>query len=165
MLEATKTSIWRNRYDISADGQRLATWDGSLWKAGGSFQLDGKRYEIRGNMWGNKYGMVDDAGNPVASAEHVGRKHWTVEADGRTYEFQRPSIWRREEELHADGRRVGSVRRPSVWRGDTVADLPGLPLPVQIFVLAVVLTMWDWSDASAAGAAAAGGAATAGGSS
>lgn len=122
MLEATKTSIWHNRYDISADGQRLATWDGSLWKAGGTFHLDGKRYEIRGNMWGNKYGMVD-------------------------------------------ARRVGSVRRPSVWRGDTVADLPGLPLPVQIFVLAVVLTMWDWSDASAAGAAAAGGAATAGGGS
>jgi hypothetical protein len=73
----------------------------------------------------------------------VGRKSWTVEADGRTYEFRRASWWRQEEELHSGGLPVGSVRRKSIWRGDAVADLPGLPLPVEVFVLAVVLTKWD----------------------
>jgi hypothetical protein len=38
---------------------------------------------------------------------------------------------------------VGSVRRNSIWRSDAVADLPGLPLTVEVFVLAVVLAMWD----------------------
>jgi len=149
MLEAKKVSIWKNRYDIIADGRRLATWDGSSWKAGGTVELDGRRYEVRANMWGSKYGMVDEDGIRIASADRVGRKNWTVEADGRIYEFRRTSPWRQEEELHSEGRRVGSVKRKSIWRGSAVADLPGLPLSVAAFVLAVVLTKWD-SDAAAA---------------
>jgi hypothetical protein len=78
----------------------------------------------------------------------------SVEADGRTYEFRRASMWRQEEELHSEGLRVGSVKRTSLWRGDVVAELPGLPLPVQIFVLAVVLTMWDAQSAAASTAVA-----------
>ena len=159
MLNARKASVWTHRYEISADGKHLAIWDGSIWKHGGHFELDGRRYEVRGNMWGSKYGMVADDGTPVASAERVGRKRWTVEASGRTYEFQRASMWRREEELRSAGLRVGSVKRVSLWRSDAEADLPGLPVPVQMFVFAVVLTMWDWADATAA---AAGGAAAAG---
>jgi hypothetical protein len=87
-------------------------------------------------------------GTRIASADRVGRKNWTVEADGRTYEFRRASLWRQEEELHSEGPSVGSVRRKSIWRGDAVADFPGLPLSVQVFVLAVALTKWD-SDAAA----------------
>jgi hypothetical protein len=48
---------------------------------------------------------------------------------------------------------VGSVRRTSFWRREIVADLPGLPLPVQIFVLGVVITMWDAQAAAASSAA------------
>lgn len=161
MVNARKTSIWKNRYQITANGGHLATWDGSLWKAGGHFELGGRRYEVRGNMWGSRDGMATENGTPVASARRVGRKRWTVESDGRTYQFQRPSVWRNEEELVVDGRRVGSVRRTSWWRSDAAADLSGLATPVQIFVLAVVLTKWDWDDAGTA-AAGGGAAATAG---
>ena len=150
MLEARRTSVWKNRYDIIADGRRLATWDESSWKIGGTVALDGRRYEVRANMWGTTYAMVDEAGTPIASADRVGRKNWTVEADGRTYQFHRMSMWRQEEELQSEGQRVGSVKRNSIWRGNAVADLPGLARPVEVFVLAVVLTMWDVAAASAA---------------
>jgi hypothetical protein len=150
MIEARKPSVWKNRYDIIADGRRLATWDGSSWRAGGTVELDGRRYEVRANMWGSKYAMVDEDSTRIASADHVGRKNWTVEADGRTYEFRSASWWRQEEELHSEGRRVGSVKRKSIWRGDAVADLLGLPLSVEVFVLAVALTKWD-SEAATAG--------------
>lgn len=143
MIEARKASVWKNRYEISADGRHLATWDGSSWKTGGTFELDGQRYEVRANMWGSKYGMVNQYGTRIASADHVGRKHWTVEADGRTYEFRRASLWREEQELCSEGRRVGTVKRTSMWRRDAVADLPGLPPSVEVFVLAVVLSTWD----------------------
>jgi hypothetical protein len=143
MIEARKASFWKSRYDFIADGRQLATWDGSSWKSGGTVELDGRHYEVRANMWGSTYGMVDEYGSRIASADHVGRKNWTVEADGRTYEFRRASPWREEEELRSEGRRVGSVKRKSIWRGDAVADLPGLPPSVEVFVLAVVLTKWD----------------------
>jgi hypothetical protein len=147
MLEARKASVWKGRYAIRADGRHVAVWDESWWRAGGTFELDGRRYEVRGTMWGSTYRMVGSDGAPIAVARRVGRKRWTVEAAGRTYEFRRMSWWRQEQGLRSGDRYVGSVKRTSIWRGDAVADLPGLPLPVRIFVLAVVLTMWDRSSA------------------
>ncbi len=153
MLRAKKTSVWKTGYRLSADGHPIAIWERSMWKEGGTFELDGQRYSVRSNMWGNKYGMTRGDGTPVAAADRLGRKRWTVEADGRTYEFQRASVWGQEQELHSAGQRLGSIKRTSVWRSDATADLPGLPLPVQIFVFVVVLTMWDRSSASAAAGA------------
>jgi len=49
--------------------------------------------------------------------------------------------------------RVGSVRKTSFWRGDVAVELPGLATALRIFVLGVVIRMWD----SQAAAAAAGG--------
>lgn len=150
MLQAKRTSIWKSRYEITSGGHPVAIWDGSMWKSGGRFELEGRNYLVRGNMWGSKYGMATDGDVVVATADRVGRKHWTVRADGQEYTFVRASIWRHEEELHARGRAVGSVRRTSLWRNDTEVNLPGLSLPVQIFVLGVVLAKWDNETAAAA---------------
>lgn len=142
--------MWRNRYELASNGQPLATWDGRIWRTGGTFDLAGRRYDVTSNVWGNRFEMRDNVGTIVAAADRVGRKRWTLEASGRSYQFQRASLWRSEEVLVAEGRPVGSVRRVSVWRSDAVAELPGLPLPVQVFVLVVVLTMWDSRAAASA---------------
>jgi hypothetical protein len=42
---------------------------------------------------------------------------------------------------------VGSVKRNNAWHGDAVADLPGMPQPIGLFVLPVVLTKWDSDSA------------------
>src|SRR5882757_7562365 len=104
MLEARKAGAWRNRYEISARGLEPVIWDGSFWRTGGTFELDGQRYAVRGNAWGNRYTMLDQSGSPVASADRVGRKNWTVEAGGCTYSFRRASAWRVEEHLLSEGR-------------------------------------------------------------
>lgn len=66
-------------------------------------------------------------------------------------EFRRASWWRFSQVLVTDGTPVGSIGQHGWWRTRTVADLPGLPLPVQVFSLVVVLTMWDSQAAAAAG--------------
>lgn len=152
MLEAKKASFWRSSYDIVADGRAVATWNSSTWKSGGRFELDGRPYQVRGNVWGNRFELVDATGIQVASADRVGRRSWTVEAAGQTYHFRRATFWGSEQELHNGGDRVGSVRRTSPWTGSLAADLPGLPVPVQIFVLGVVITMWNDQGAAAAAA-------------
>jgi hypothetical protein len=151
MLQARKTSIWRSRYEVSADGRPLTTWDGRVWKSGGDFQLAGQQYRVRGNVLGGTYRLVDSAGATLATARRVGRKRWTVETDRATYAFRRKSMWSSEQELLAGESRVGSVRRTSAWRGDAVADLPGLPVPVQVFVLGVVISMWEAQQVAASG--------------
>ena len=150
MLKARSVSRWRSRYELAVDGQPVAMWEGIAWRTGGTFDLAGRRYDVRSNGWGTRFEMTDESGMIVAAADRVGRKRWTVQASGRSYQFQRASWWRSEEVLVGNGRPVGSVRRVSAWRGDAVADLPDLLLPVQAFVLVVVLTMWDSGAAAAA---------------
>lgn len=143
MIEARRASRWRDRYELIANGESLGMWDGRVWRSGGSLTLAGQRYDVRPNTWGSRYEMTDQAGTVIAAADRVGRRRWTLQSGGRIYQFQRASWWRSEEHLMADDQPVGSIRRVSVWRSDAVADLPGLPVPLQVFVLVVVLTKWN----------------------
>ncbi|MBX7266554.1 hypothetical protein KIF24_11235 [Micromonospora sp. Llam7] len=135
---------------MTDQGREIAVWDRSVWKSGGEFEFDGRRFQVRSNVWGNKYTMVDDAGATVASADRVGRKRWTVEAAGRTYHFRRKSSWSSEEELLIGDTRVGPVRKTSFGRGDVAIELPGLATALQLFVFGVVISMWD-AQATTAG--------------
>jgi hypothetical protein len=153
MVKATKVGVWSNNYHIEVDGRRVTTWDGSSWRAGGTFTLDGRPYRVRSNAWETEYTMTDAAGTVLASAGKVGRRDWTVTAGGQTYRFRRPSVWRNEERLVVGDQEVGSIRRTSMWRNDVEAELPGLPIQVQIFTVAVVLTRWDRQAAAGAAVA------------
>jgi hypothetical protein len=151
MLKARRTSMWRSRYEIENDGTVLTEWEGNSWSIGGHFDLGGRAYRIRANGWGTRYTMTDDAELVHAEAERVGRKQWKVHAGGRSFDFRRDSLWRGGDEQLMEGDTVvGRIKRTSAWRGDVAADLPGLPLPVQIFVLGVVITNWNAQAAAAA---------------
>lgn len=154
MLEAKRISIWRRGYDISADGRPLTRWERSLWRNGGSFALGTQRYEVQGNVWGTRYELSGDRGAPLATAERVGRKNWSVTTStGAVYQFTRPSVWRPDQVLLGAGGPAGWIRRTSAWSGAASADLPGLPHAVQVFAFVVVLTMWENRSAAAASAA------------
>jgi hypothetical protein len=153
MLLAKRTSMWRARYEVSQDGHLVAQWDGAVWRSGGDLNVAGQAFQVRGNAWGSRFSMLDKAGGVVAAADRVGRKRWSVTAGGVTYHFQRASMWSQAQDLYADGRKVGSVRKTSVWGNDVAVDLPGVPLPVQIFVLGVLISMWQAQSAAAAGSA------------
>ncbi|MFG1923010.1 hypothetical protein [Cryptosporangium sp. NPDC048952] len=151
-LTAKRTGLLKSGYEISLAGRALVRWDAKTWKVGGSFTLDDQRYDVRTNALATKYELLDQDGASVAVAHRVGRKQWTVEADGQTYTFERGSMWREEQKLTLGGQQVGTIRRTSVWSGAAAADLPGLPLLVQVFVLLVALSSWDVTAAVAASA-------------
>lgn len=149
MLRADKDGVFSRTYRITEDGRAVTTFESRWWSSGGSFSLDGRTFGIRANMWGGRYGMADEDGARVASAEKVGRKHWTVTSPQEVYRFRRASIWRQDQVLLHEEREVGAVRRASRWKGGAVAELPGLDLALQVFVVAVVLTMWEQQAAAA----------------
>ncbi|WP_436534477.1 hypothetical protein [Actinoplanes sp. HUAS TT8] len=153
MLTATKTSMWRGRYEIAADGRPVTVWDPSWWRSGGDFEIDGHRFQVRANGWGTKYRMYDESGHEIALVERAGRKHWTMQADGRTYEFRRASFFGNRQELLIGGVPSGSMQRTSAWTGAIEADLPGLPLPLQVFVVGVQLAIWQAQQSAAAASA------------
>jgi hypothetical protein len=143
MLTAKQTSMWRGRYEIGADGRPVTTWDPSWWRSGGDFEIDGRRYRVRAKGWGFKYQMLDQTDTEVALVERAGRKHWHMQASGRTYEFRRASFFSSRQELVVDGKVAGSLRRISAWTGGIEADLPGMPLPLQVFVVGVQIALWQ----------------------
>jgi hypothetical protein len=107
-----------------------------------SYEWDGRRYKIRSNRLATDHTMVTEDVREVASAHRVGCKGSVLLADGRTYEFQSPVIWRREEEVYLEDRRMGSIKQVNARPGDTSANLSGLPILVQIFALVVVTIRW-----------------------
>jgi hypothetical protein len=127
MLEAKRADDFRYIYEITVDGQPLTTIEGRLWREGRTVELDGRRYEIHGNLRRTRYEMTDPLGMVVAKAERVGRGRWTVTANGRTYDFRRQAVtsmrqlmdipsWlfarQREELLIEDGR---AIARAAGW--------------------------------------------------
>ncbi|WP_433299506.1 hypothetical protein ACQP2F_46365 [Actinoplanes sp. CA-030573] len=149
MLTAERVSMWRGRYRIAAEGRPVAVWDPTWWRTGGDFEVEGRRYQVRANGWGTKYRMLDEMGQEVALIERAGRKRWAVQAGGRRYEFRRASFWGNRQELVADGVTVGSLRRTSSWTGAIEADLPGMPLAVQICVVGVQIAIWQAQQSAA----------------
>lgn len=150
MLTAHKTSAFKREYEIEADGRAVATFRPSWWQTGGTFAVDGHEYTIRQNFWGAKYGMAMSDGTVVARADRVGRKRWTIEAEGRTLHFRRASAWTGEQAMVDGDREIGTIRKLSWWKRGAVADLPDLDPALQVFVVAVVVTMWDNQAAAAA---------------
>ncbi|BAL90828.1 hypothetical protein AMIS_56080 [Actinoplanes missouriensis 431] len=150
MLTAGRTSMWKSQYQLALDGAPVAEWDPKVWKTGGRFALHGQEFEVRAHGWGSTFSMTDAHGTVLAEAKRVGRKNWTVQAGDAAYEFRRTSIWRNDQELLHNGVAVGTIRRTSSWSGDLEADLPGLPLPVQIFIVGVMITWWNSQAAAAA---------------
>lgn len=141
--------MWRGRYEIASDGRVVAVWDPSWWRAGGDFDIDGRHFQVRANGWGTRYRMLDQTGQEVAVVERAGRKHWSVLAGGRTYEFRRASFFGGRQELLVGGMPAGHLRRTSAWTGEIEADLPGLPLPLQVFVVGAQIAIWQAQQAAA----------------
>lgn len=137
------SSQWRPRPVADVGRRQVATWEKSRSTTGGTLVWDGRRYQVRASLMGGTASMNAPGGGQVATAHDVGRKRWTIESHGSSCEFRRAAPWRQEETLHRQGRTVGSVRRTGILRGDAAADLPGLPLPVALFTLTLVLTTWD----------------------
>jgi len=150
VIEARKLRLWDGRYNLVEEGLCVATWEKSHWATGGRFALGGRSFTVRANLLGDEATLTQSGGRQIATAHGFIRKNWTIEADGTVYHFSRAAPWRREEKLHDGGRRLGSVRRTSAWRGDAAADLPGLQRVVEVFAIAMALTRWE-SDAGPTG--------------
>jgi hypothetical protein len=77
-----------------------------------------------------------------------------VQHEGRTYLLKRPSAFRRSYAVWEAGAQVGSVAPTSAFSNAAAVDLPAsMPVQVQVFVVAVVVTQWRRQQ-SAAGASA-----------
>jgi hypothetical protein len=151
-LEGRRTGLWSDHYGLLLDGKPVGAWKRRAFRGGGTLEVAGQTYDVTGNFFGTGYRLVGTNGEVLAVADSVRRKRWAVEAGYRRYQFERRSFWRLTFAYLVGEREAGNVsplggRR----RSDYAADLPDVPLPIQGFVLAIVLSLRDIRRASAAG--------------
>ena len=142
--------MWSRDYALGVDGAPLTTLQCSAWSNRSGFSLEGRWWSIRANVWGSRYELSCEPGGLVGLAEGLNRKRWSITGYGQRYDFQRASVWRSEQWLMSAGRPVGSIRRLGTWRSDVVAELPGVPVPLQVFAVGVLLAVWRSRAAGAA---------------
>ncbi len=147
MLIADRRGFFRRRYEVRDDAAgdvapvELVL---STWAPSGEFVLDGRVHWIRLRrrfLLGHD-GSLHVDGRELARAEGVGTSDWTLQADGCLYRFVRPHLIRRTQHMVEAGEPVGTVRKVPLTSG-AEADLPLLPLPVQLFVVGALLLVWE----------------------
>jgi hypothetical protein len=155
MLEAHRASSFRSRWEVREDGEPLLVLEKKGWRSGVEYTLDGTAYEVRSTWTGSQYTLTS-GDSELAQAHRIGRKHWSVSTPDGELHFRRRSIWKADQEWVASPdapSSLGGIRRTGTWRGDAEARLPDMPAPLAVFVLAVVLLMWEQAAAAATGAA------------
>jgi hypothetical protein len=138
MLEARSAGTWTQRMEVTRDGAPVTTWTVGGRGGPGGFELDGRRYVISSTFLGSRYLLHAAPNEPVAEVRRPGARRWTLVVDGREHRFHRPFLGGGEHRLLVDGEQVGFVRKGGFRDRALRADLPGVPLPAQVFVLVAV---------------------------
>jgi hypothetical protein len=153
MLQAKRTKLPAQEYELTQDGRALTAFSLKRGRIGARFDLDGAGYRIRSHRFSGVYELLDDDGSVVAATDRVSRR-WSLHVSGRAWHFRRTAMAGREFSMIGErGERSGSVRRTGVGNSGAAADLPGVELNLQIFVLIVVLLRWRRKRAAMAVAA------------
>lgn len=156
MLEANPDGWWSSQYTVVRDGVATGALHFRALREAGLITVGDQRFEVRRERAGSGNWLLEGSGGVVvASAQKPSawRSQIIVRASGQpiVVHLRRPSTWRRSFEVLQSDRRVGEIRRASIWRRRTEADLPdGLPEAVQVFCVWLVLLLFRREDSAAA---------------
>jgi len=143
-LEGQRLRWFAWDYQVTRAGEQLTVLDLAALRSRGAFELGGERYGFRraGGLLG-AYVLVH-GGRVIARAERerLLPPLYRVYAGDRLLHLA-PRLPTRSYRLLHGSRPVGEVRPTSVFSRSFVAEFQEeLPLPAEVFVLAVVLLRW-----------------------
>jgi hypothetical protein len=165
VLTVRALGAFKNGFDLVDDeAGSVGGFRGSAWREHGDIVVGRERLGFR-RHGGRRFTLESPSGvlaTAVKPSRWSGR--WEITLGDRTYELAKRSLMSRTVEVRGRGQVLGEVRPKGVFGGNAAVELPAeLPVPVQVFVIAVVLTLWRRDETAGASAATAGGAAAASG--
>lgn len=154
MLEAVPKGWLSNNYIIQQDGLPTVELHKNMWSEQGGWLLDDLQYTItRDGMTGPFILLVNGAEIARAHKQSVWTKTFDLYYEDKQYLLKAKSVWTREFIVLFNDQIIGSVFHNSVWTRKFIIDIPGLPLPLQLFVGWLALVMWQRDEAAAVAAA------------
>jgi hypothetical protein len=150
MLQATRRGVFRHSYDIAYEGRPIATLAGAR-REGYTFELDGQAFQVTRKGY-KGFSFTGSQAGEVARADRVNGRTWTLHSMYGPLELVRTSFWKETWELRRNGQPAGTLRKDGAFKRTFTADLPeDLPLPLRLFILCVVETLWERSRHAASG--------------
>ena len=165
MLTVRPLGAFKNGFDLLDQIDRPAGgFRGSAWREHGEVTVGPERLSFR-RHGGRRFTLEGPTGIvATATKPSVWSGRWEITVGDRTYGLARRSWMSRAYEVRGRGQALGEVRPTSAFSGRAAVELPAeLPVTAQVFLIAVVLTLWRRDEAAAGAAVAAGGAAAASG--
>lgn len=157
MLELVPRFGSSRRYTVRRDGQDVAELTLALLREAGQLDIGGVAHELRREGFVSGAFTLSHAGTPIATARKPSafRRRFEVDHRGRRYEVVKAAWWGRRFEVRADDRPIGSIGPHHPLTRRAAIDLPeDLGLPVQVFIAALVILLWNRDASGAAGGAA-----------
>lgn len=136
--------MFKRSYEIAENGRPVTELSG-FKRESCEFTVGGVAY--RASRDGRKRFLLTGPNGPVADASRETRREWSIKAAEGNLKLK--PRWRRWEVRR--GAAVGAIRPVGVFARYFTADLPaGVSLPVQVFVLFVVLMIFERQRAAGA---------------
>ncbi|MFL6122899.1 hypothetical protein [Actinophytocola sp.] len=156
MLRARRRGFFRREYEVYADDTPVTVLTGAR-REGCEFTLSGAGFRV--DRDGRRHFLLTGPDGRIATADRQSGREWTVRTAGGELTLAKPSIWRSDWEVR--GAASGAIRQEGWFSRTYSADVPpDVPLPVAVFVLYVVLVIFERQASAAAGGAAAASAAS-----
>ena len=152
-FEARPHHLFSARYDLSSGDRPVCTLELEWFRSRGRFSLDGREYRVLARGWTSGAFTLETEDRELASAERSSflPLGYRVRVEDRWLELRAPGLSRRFTVLHGD-RPVGSIRPRQLFsRVAVVEGADAVPLPVRVFLLAVVLLRWRRRARASAG--------------
>jgi hypothetical protein len=163
VLTVVPRGAFKNGFDVVDDsGRNVGGFAGSAWRERGEIQIGDELWEYRRER-SKRFALAGPQGT-YATAEQASMwsSRWNIAVGDRLYELTKRSWLSSDYEVSVGDQVVGTIDKKGVFSSKALVNLPTeMPPPVQVFVIAVVMTQWRRDGAAAAGAASAGGAAAA----
>jgi hypothetical protein len=157
MVTVQPRSSWKRGFDLlDGSGAVIGAFEGSPWREGGRIRSGGQEWEFRRER--SRRLVLAGPQGEGAAADRVSfwSGRWQVSAGGRTYELAKAAWYSQRLRLRSGDTVVGELSPRGVFGNKADVTLPPeLPPAVQVFVVAVAMTLWRREQSAAAGGAAA----------
>jgi len=140
-------------FSLVSGDRTLATLDLSAWREKADILVEDVTHRVfrEGVMTGD---FVLERGSQVlarATKPSAFRDTIIVHYGRRDFTLRKPSVWRRAFALMDGEREIGAISPESTWTRRATADLsPDLPVPIQAFVIWLVILLWKRDAQSSA---------------
>jgi hypothetical protein len=142
-------------YRVTNGDRTLASLNLSSWRERAEIRIGDLTHRVFRERAMSGDFVLEVGGQILARATKPSafRDTMIIHSGGREYTLRKPSVWRRVFVLMDGDRQIGSIAPDSAWTRRATADLPAdWPMPINAFVIWLVIILWKRDSNSVAAA-------------